>query len=66
MTTMLDAWFEECVRFLGQNDAWRDDAALIGQEKGRSLSALCSLRFTIRCGNVELEMQQSLLRVMMK
>ena len=45
MTTMLDAWFEECVRFLGQNDAWRDDAALIGQEKGRSLSALCSLRF---------------------
>ena len=27
MTTMLDAWFEECVRFLGQNDAWRDDAA---------------------------------------
>ena len=36
MTTMLDAWFEECVRFLGQNDAWRDDAALIGQEKGRS------------------------------
>ena len=40
MTTMLDAWFEECVRFLGQNDAWRDDAALIGQEKGRSLSAL--------------------------
>ena len=45
MTTMSDAWFEECVRFLGQNDAWRDDAALIGQEKGRSLSALCSLRF---------------------
>ena len=45
MTTMLDAWFEECVRFLEQNDAWRDDAALIGQEKGRSLSALCSLRF---------------------
>ena len=45
MTTMLDAWFEECVRLLGQNDAWRDDAALIGQEKGRSLSALCSLRF---------------------
>ena len=37
MTTMLDAWFEECVRFLGQNDAWRDDAALIGQEKGLSL-----------------------------
>jgi hypothetical protein len=45
MTTMLDAWFEECVRFLGQKDAWRDDAELIGQEKGRSLSALCSLRF---------------------
>ena len=65
MTTMLDAWFEECVRFLGQNDAWRDDAAL-----DRRKVVLCQhyvrCGFTIRCGNVELEMQQSLLRVMMK
>lgn len=42
---MLDTWFAECVQFLGQENAWPGDADFLAQDKGRALSALCSLRF---------------------